>query len=102
MMPGHIVQGCSAEVGADVEQTGDHDQDAGEHAEVGTWVALKDAAVLLDISVDTVKRRMHRGELESRRETIPQGFRWLVRVDPAKTEAVGSPLSGPSGRFVVQ
>jgi hypothetical protein len=96
MMPGHIVQGCSAEMGADVEQTTDHGQDAGEHADVGTWIALKDAAALLGISVDTVKRRMHRGELESRRETIPQGFRWLVRVDPPETEAGESSLSDRS------
>ncbi len=96
MMPGHIVQGCSAEMGADVEQTADHGQDAGEHADVGTWIALKDAAALLGISVDTVKRRMHRGELESRRETIPQGFRWLVRIDPPETEAGESSLSDRS------
>jgi hypothetical protein len=101
-MPGHIVQGCSAEMGADVEQTADHGQDAGEHAEMGTWVALKDAAALLGSSVDTVKRRMHRGELESRRETIPQGFRWLVRVDPPKTEAGGSPVSDRSDNRGVQ
>ena len=61
---------------------GDADnQNAGEHAEEGTWVALKDAAAILGVSTDTVKRRMRRGELERRRETIPQGFRWLVRVD---------------------
>ncbi len=67
----------------------DH-QDAGEHAQEGTWVTLRDAAALLNVSTDTVKRRMQRGELEQRRETIPQGFRWLVRVDPAIPEAPGS------------
>ncbi len=66
-------------------------QDAGKHAEEGTWVALRDAAAILGVSTDTVKRRMQRGELERRRETIPQGFRWLVRVDPVISEAIGSP-----------
>jgi hypothetical protein len=71
---------------------GDADnQNAGEHAEEGTWFALRDAAAILGVSTDTVKRRMQRGELERRRETIPQGFRWLVRVDPVISEAIGSP-----------
>ncbi len=65
--------------------------DAGEQAEGGTWVAVRDAAALLHVSVDTVKRRMHRGDLPRRRETIPQGFRWLVRIDPPQTEAPASP-----------
>ena len=78
-------------MGADVEQNAETSPDAGERREGGTWVALRDAAALLGVSVDTVKRRMQRGELEARRETIPQGFRWLIRVDPPKTEAVGSP-----------
>ncbi len=67
-----------------------NNQDTGEHAEEGTWVALRDAATILGVSTDTVKRRMQRGELERRRETIPQGFRWLVRVDPVISEAMGS------------
>jgi hypothetical protein len=73
-----------------VHDDADH-QDAGEHAEEGTWVALRDAATILGVSTDTVKRRMQRGELERRRETIPQGFRWLVRVDPAISDVAGSP-----------
>lgn len=84
--------GERAEVGADVVQHGDTDQDAGEQCKGGSWVALKDAADQLGVSVDTVKRWMQRGELESRRETIPQGFRWLVFVEPAKSDAAGSIL----------
>jgi excisionase family DNA binding protein len=63
------------------------------HAELGTWMTAKQAAAYLGVSVDTVRRRLQRGELEGRRETIPQGFRYLVRVDPAKIEAVESSLS---------
>jgi predicted ATPase len=71
---------------------GETGQDARGHAEGGTWVSMRDAATALDVSVDTVRRRIHRGELESRRETIASGFRWVVRVDPAKTEATESSL----------
>ena len=74
-------------------QNGDDHDTAEVHDDEGAWVALADAAQVLDVSVDTVKRRMKRGELESRRETIPQGFRWLVRIDPPKTEASESPES---------
>lgn len=96
------VQGCSAEVGADVEQTDHTGLNAGEQCEGGSWVALKDAAAQLGISVDTVKRRMQRGELESRRETIPQGFRWLVFVESAKNDAAGSILSDANDNRGVQ
>lgn len=62
------MQGCSAEVGADVVQNDEPGQDAGPHAdqgsEAGTWVALAEAAVHLGVTVDTIKRRMKRGELE--------------------------------------
>jgi len=85
--------GVQCQDGADVVQNDVDDQDAGEQEEGGTWVALRDAAALLDVSVDTVKRRMQRGELPARRETIPQGFRWLVRIDPPLTEPGGSPTT---------
>lgn len=77
--------GCADVVHGDADN-----QNAGGYAEEGTWVALRDAAAILGVSTDTVKRRMQRGELERRRETIPQGFRWLVRVDPVISEATGS------------
>ncbi len=70
-----------------------NDQDAAEHAGEGIWVALRDAAAILGVSTDTVKRRMQRGELERRRETIPQGFRWLVRIDPVISDVTGSSVS---------
>ena len=76
MLPGtNDGAGERAEVGADVEQTDHNGRDAGEQCEGGSWVALKEAAALLGVSIDTVKRRMQRGEVEARRETIPQGFR---------------------------
>ena len=77
--------------GADVVQNDVDDQDAGEQEDGGTWVTVRDAATLLNVSVDTVKRRMQRGALPRRRETIPQGFRWLVRIDPPQNEVPESP-----------
>jgi hypothetical protein len=74
-----------------VVQDDENGGDAGEQEKGGTWVALRDAAALLNVSVDTVKRRMQRGALPRRRETIPQGFRWLVRIDPPQTEVPESP-----------
>jgi hypothetical protein len=83
-MPSHGA-GVQCEGCADVMQTDDLDHSAGEQRQGGRWVALRDAATLMGVSVDTVKRRMQRGELQARRETIPQGFRWLVRVDDGGT-----------------
>jgi hypothetical protein len=81
---------------------GETGQDARGHAEGGTWVSMRDAATALDVSVDTVRRRIHRGELESRRETIASGFRWVVRVDSPKTEATESPVSDRNDNRGVQ
>jgi len=83
--------GVQCQDGADVVQNDVDDQDAGDQEEGGTWVTVRDAAALLNVSVDTVKRRMHRGALPRRRETIPQGFRWLVRIDPPQNEVPASP-----------
>jgi len=83
--------GVQCQDGADVVQNDVDDQDAGEQEEGGTWVTVRDAAALLNVSVDTVKRRMQRGALPRRRETIPQGFRWLVRIDPPQNEVPESP-----------
>jgi hypothetical protein len=94
--------GEHAEVGADVEQTDHNGLNAGEQCKGGSWVALKEAAALLGVSIDTVKRRMQRGEVEARRETIPQGFRWLVFVELAKNDAAGSILSDENHNRGVQ
>ena len=61
-----------------------------EDAGAGAWAPIKQAAQVLGVSTDTVRRRMQRGELASRREDTPQGYRWLVRVD-APPSAPGSP-----------
>ena len=60
------------------------------------WGTLAEVADAYGVSVDTIRRRMKRGELETRRHQTPQGFKWLaVLPEPETTEtatiASGSP-----------
>lgn len=65
----------------------------------GRWGSVSDAAQALGVSVDTVRRRMKRGELDARREQTPQGFRWLVRLPDQEPpqNAPGSPQTARPG-----
>ena len=48
------------------------------------WVTVRDAAALLGVSEDTVRRRMKAGALPARQDPTRSGFRWLVELpDPA-------------------
>ena len=42
---------------------------------------MAEAARSLGVSVDTIKRRLRRGELQGRKEPRPQGFTWLIEVE---------------------
>lgn len=53
-----------------------HEQEDDE----GRWATVSDAAQAFGVSVDTIRRRMKRSELDTRREQTPQGFRWLIRL----------------------
>lgn len=64
------------------------------------WGTLAEVARAQGVSVDTIRRRMKRGELEARRQQTPQGFRW-VAVMPEPTQdtapdAPGSPRANDS------
>lgn len=41
-------------------------------------VSIPDAARLLDVSQDTIRRRIRKGLINARKETTAQGFSWLV------------------------
>jgi hypothetical protein len=41
---------------------------------------MVEAAVILGVSPDTVKRRLQRGELKGHQEETPQGFRWIIEL----------------------
>ena len=61
------------------------------------WVTVRDAAALLVVSEDTVRRRLKAGTLPARHEPTRSGFRWLVEVpDPAPEDAPAAPPHAPS------
>jgi hypothetical protein len=67
------------------------------------WVTKKEPADCLGISIDTVDRRLKRGELRGRQQARPQGFTWLIEVpdetynQDAKEESpqLGTPVMTP-------
>jgi hypothetical protein len=63
---------------SDTDMQGDDDRAYGTVAEV---------AAAYGVSPDTIRRRMKRGELKARRETIPSGYRWLLPM-PAPGETL--------------
>ena len=52
-------------------------------------VTLAEAAHHLGVSVDTVRRRLQKGELKGQQQARPQGFIWLIDV-PEETEPSSS------------
>ena len=57
------------------------------------WVTLAEAATLLGLSVDTVRRRVKRGELEAQMVPTERGAAYRVRLPsaPGPAPSVGSP-----------
>jgi len=52
-------------------------------------LTVTEASRILGLSPATIKRRLVLGELTGRKETRPQGTRWVVEVDTARID--GSP-----------
>lgn len=50
-------------------------------------VSIAEAARLLEVSQDTVRRRVRRGTLTARKEATAQGFNWLVDLPDDLTQA---------------
>ncbi len=57
-----------------------------------TWAPLAEVAPAYGVSIDTIRRRMKRGELEARRQQTPQGFKWLALMP----ETIGPTIPEPS------
>jgi excisionase family DNA binding protein len=78
----------------------DAEQDAVHDAErEGTWATLAEAASLLGCSVDTVRRRIRRGELHALQDAGRHGPTWrvLLSATPGTLPTVGStPSTTPS------
>jgi hypothetical protein len=65
---------------------------------VGTrWYTLMEAAPVLGVSVDTVRRRLKRGELESRQVHTQHGPTWEVCLGIASTESQGAAQASANG-----
>lgn len=74
------------------------------HEDEGRWGTASEAAQAFGVSVDTIRRRMKRGELDTRREQTPQGFRWLIRLpdDEKPTTAQNAPGSPQTAETIDQ
>jgi hypothetical protein len=55
---------------------------------------MEEAAKRLGVSVATIRRRLHSGELQGFQEPTSQGFKWLVEVPESAT--VGTPSKSKS------
>jgi hypothetical protein len=62
-----------------------------------SWAPLADVAVAYGVSIDTIRRRMKRGELEARRQQTPQGFKWLALMPEASEPTASEPPRDASG-----
>jgi len=59
-------------------------------------LSMKQAAERLGVSVDTIRRRLKKGELVGEKEPTPQGFEWriiLPREESDTTEPQGEPVT---------
>jgi len=68
---------------------------------------MVEAAVMLGVSPDTIKRRLQRGELKGHQEETPQGFRWIIvlpddndpSIDPSTAPADAPATTGAPQAF---
>jgi excisionase family DNA binding protein len=51
-------------------------------------VALPEAAQRLGVSVDTVKRKLRRGELRGQHVPRPQGYTWLIELPDSQMDSM--------------
>ena len=59
-------------------------------------VTMAEAARRLDVTVETVKRRLRRGELQGHKQPRPQGFTWLVEMPEDTGDRDSTPSVPPS------
>ena len=52
------------------------------------WIPIADAAQRLGVSQDAIRRRLKAGQLQGKREVMPQGFRWLILLDEGERSSV--------------
>jgi hypothetical protein len=54
-------------------------------------VSLAEAAQRLGVSVDTIKRRLRKGELKGRQDPRPQGYTWLIEMPDSSADGLACP-----------
>jgi excisionase family DNA binding protein len=54
-------------------------------------LSIKDAAERLGVSVDTIRRRMKKGELVGEKEPTPQGYEWRIVLPVDESSATEPP-----------
>jgi hypothetical protein len=59
-------------------------------------VTMTEAARRLDVTVETVKRRLRRGELQGHKQPRPQGFAWLIEMPEDTGDQDSTPSVTPS------
>lgn len=50
-------------------------------------VGIKEAATMLGVSQDTIRRRLRRGTLKGEQVERPQGFTWAVHIEPQQNDS---------------
>src|SRR5688500_19753151 len=59
-------------------------------------LTIAEAAQRLGVSIDTIHRRLRRGQLSGQRQPTPQGFTWLVEIPVgARDSKNGAPPEAP-------
>ena len=59
-------------------------------------LTIAEAAQRLGVSIDTVHRRLKRGQLSGHQHTTPQGFTWLIEIPVAPRDSESTPADAPA------
>ena len=71
--------------------------DADMQSDTQTWAPIADVAAAYGVSLDTIRRRMRKGEIEGRREQTPQGFRWLALMPDSEASKARENIANAPG-----
>jgi hypothetical protein len=75
----------------------DGGHDPGGAPSQGEWLGLAEAAERLGCSVDTLRRRIKRREVDARQVTTKHGPAWQLRLGPRGVQTVGTTVGATGG-----
>src|SRR5262252_526253 len=64
-----------------VQEPAEHAEHASQQSSSHTWLTIAEAAATLGVSVDTVRRRLKRGELQAQQMQTERGPVWRVALE---------------------